>query len=184
MGVPIMDEELPELVLPLEERDHVLGPLSARHTLVEYGDYESPHCRNVVGTVRELNRELGDDLCFAFRNYPQPKIHPHSEAAAEAAEAAGLQGKFWLMHDRLFDHQGELADPEIRSIAAGLPVDMRVFERDLTSGEAARKVADDVELADEDGVGDTPTFFVNGTLHVGLYEFLPLLEALQKTQKR
>ncbi|MGI0130810.1 MAG: DsbA family protein, partial [Thermoplasmata archaeon] len=101
-----MDEELPELVLPLDERDHVLGPLSARYSLVEYGDYESSECRNVMATVRQLVRELGDDLCFAFRNYPQPKRHPRSQAAAEAAEAAGLQGKFWLMHDRLFDRAG------------------------------------------------------------------------------
>jgi NhaA family Na+:H+ antiporter len=175
-----MPEELPELVLPVEARDHVIGPLGARYSLVEYGDYESPHCRSVVSAVRELVRELGDDLCFAFRNYPQPKLHPRSQAAAEAAESAGLQGKFWLMHDRLFDHQGEFSDKELREIARSLPVDMTVFERDLANGEAAGRVAEDVELADEDGVGDTPVFFVNGTLHVGQYEFLPLLKALQK----
>ncbi|HXQ94653.1 MAG TPA: thioredoxin domain-containing protein [Thermoplasmata archaeon] len=174
-----MSEELPELVLPVEARDHVVGPLSARYSLVEYGDYESPHCRSVVSPVRELIRELGDDLCFAFRNYPQPKLHARSTAAAEAAEAAGFQGKFWMMHDRLFDHQGEFSDKDLREIARGLPVDMAVFERDLSSGEAARRIAEDLELADEDGVGDTPVFFVNGTLHVGQYEFLPLLKALQ-----
>lgn len=179
-----MDEELPELVLPLEETDQVTGPLSAPHTLVEYGDYDSEHCRNVAGTARELVRELGDELCFAFRNFPQPKLHPQAQAAAEGAEAAGLQGKFWLMHDRLFDHQGDLSAPKIREIARGLPVDMAVFDRDLASGEAARKVAEDVELANEDGVGDTPTFFVNGTLFTGQYEFLPLLEALQKSRRK
>ncbi len=132
-------------------------------------------------TVRELVRELGDELCFAFRNYPQPKRHPRSQATAEAAEAAGFQNKFWLMHDRLFDHQGELEDKEFRKLARALPVDMTVFERDLSTGEAARRVAEDVEFAEEDGVGDTPTFFVNGTLHVGKYEFLPLLAALKAT---
>lgn len=179
-----MDEELPELVLPLEERDHLIGPLSARLTLVEYGDYESPHCRNVVGTVRQVIRELGDELCFAFRNYPQTKLHPRSQAAAEAAEAAGLQGKFWIMHDRLFDHQGDLGDRELRELARGLPVELSDFERDLSSGEAARRVAEDIELANEDGVGDTPTFFVNGRLHTGQYEFLPLVEALQRSAHR
>jgi protein-disulfide isomerase len=179
-----MDEELPQLVLPVEERDHVLGPLGARYALLEYGDYESTHCRHVVATVRELVRELGDDLCFAFRNFPQPKVHPRSQAAAEAAESAGLQGKFWLMHDRLFDHQGELEDREIREIARGLPVDSAVFERDLASGSAARRVAEDIEFANEDGVGDTPTFFVNGTLYVGQYEFLPLLEALRSSTRK
>ena len=174
-----MDEDLPELSLPVEGRDHVIGPLSAPHSLVEYGDYESPHCRHVTATVHELVRELGDELCFAFRNFPQPKLHPRSRAAAEAAEAAGLQGKFWLMHDRLFQHQGELSDPEIREIARSLPVELVHYERDLSSGEAARRVDDDIELAAEDGVGDTPTFFVNGRLHSGQYEFVPLLKALQ-----
>jgi protein-disulfide isomerase len=174
-----MTDPLPELVLPIEERDHVLGPLGARYTLVEYGDYESKQCREAVGVVRELVRELGDDLCVAFRNFPQPKVHPRSQAAAEAAEAAGLQGKFWLMHDRLFDHQGSLTDRELREIARSLPIEMADFERDLAAGDASRRVAEDVEFANEDGVGDTPTFFVNGTLHVGQYEFLPLLRALQ-----
>ncbi|HEV2165974.1 MAG TPA: thioredoxin domain-containing protein [Thermoplasmata archaeon] len=176
-----MREELPELVLPVEERDHTLGPRSAKYQLVEYGDYESAPCRLAAATVREIVRELGDDLCFAFRNYPQPKVHRRSKAAAEAAESAGFQNKFWLMHDRLFDHYGELGDAQLREIARGLPVDMAVFERDLASGEAARRVAEDVELAEEDGVGDTPTFFVNGTLHVGRYEFLPLVDALRRT---
>jgi protein-disulfide isomerase len=178
-----MGDEMPDLVLPIDERDHVLGPLSARYSLVEYGDYESTACRNAVSTVRQLTRELGDDLCFSFRNYPQPKRHPRSQAAAVAVEAAGLQGKFWLMHDRVFDHQGDLSDRELRELARALPVDMVVFERDIASGEAAERVAEDVELADEDGVGDTPTFFVNGTMHTGLYEFIPLLEALKRGRR-
>ncbi|HEV2520340.1 MAG TPA: thioredoxin domain-containing protein [Thermoplasmata archaeon] len=179
-----MDAALPDLVVPLEERDHVLGPRSAPYQLVEYGEYDSSACRIAVGTVRELVRELGDRLCFAFRNYPQPQLHPDSQRAALAAEAAGFQGKFWLMHDRIFDHLEGIDEPSLREIARSLPVDMTVFDRDLASGEAARRVAEDIEFADEDGVGDTPTFFVNGRLHVGLYEFLPLLRALQKGPPR
>jgi Na+:H+ antiporter, NhaA family len=172
---------LPKLVLPIEDRDNCLGPPSARYSLVEYGDYESPHCRNVIGPVKELVRELQDDLCFVFRNYPQPAIHPRSRPAAEAAEAAGLQGKFWLMHDRVFDHQDDLSDSVLREIAKGLPIEMEDFERDISSGTAARRVDEDIESANESGVGDTPTFFVNGTLHTGQYEFLPLLDALKKS---
>jgi Na+:H+ antiporter, NhaA family len=179
-----MDDELPELVLPIDERDHVIGPLSAKYSLVEYGDYESPRSRNVIGAVRELLRELGDDLCFAYRNYPQPKVHPRSQAAAEAAEAAGFQAKFWMMHDRIFDHQGELSDRELREIARSLPIDMAVYERDLASGQARERVNDDLELAEEDGVGDTPTFFVNGTMYTGQYEFLPLLDALKASARK
>jgi Na+:H+ antiporter, NhaA family len=175
------DKELPTLVLPVEGRDNCQGPVSARYSLVEYGDYESPHCRNVLGPVSELLRELQDDLCFVFRNYPQPHLHPRSRPAAEAAEAAGLQGKFWLMHDRLFAHQDDLSDSMFRELARGLPIEMEDFERDLSSGAAARRVDDDLESAEEAGVGDTPTFFVNGTLHVGQYEFLPLLDALKKS---
>ena len=174
-------EALPELVLPVESRDNCVGSPSARYSLVEYGDYTSPHCRNVVGPVNELIRELQGELCFVFRNFPQPKQHPLSRPAAEAAEAAGLQGKFWLMHDRLFAHQDELSVRTIREIARALPIEMEDFDRDLSSGVAARRVDEDLESASEAGVGDTPTFFVNGRLHVGQYEFLPLLEALKSS---
>ena len=175
-----VDEELPELVLPTESRDNCLGSPSARYSIVEYGDYTSPHCRHVLGTVKELVRELGDDLCFVFRNFPQPHVHPHARAAAEAAEAAGLQGKFWLMHDRLFEHQDELTDKLIRELVRGLPIEMEDYDRDLSSGAAARRVDEDLESAEEAGVGATPTFFVNGRLEVGQYEFLPLLDALKR----
>ncbi len=175
---------LPKLVLPVEARDNCLGPPSARYSLVEYGDYTSLHCQNVLGPVNELVRELQDDLCFVFRNYPQPAIHPRSRPAAEAAEAAGLQGKFWLMHDRIFAHQDNLSDAVLREIARGLPIEMEDFDRDLSSGTAARRVDEDLESGNEAGVGDTPTFFVNGTLHVGQYEFIPLLKALKQSERK
>jgi protein-disulfide isomerase len=176
------NEELPGLVLPVEKRDNCLGTPLARYSLVEYGDYMSSHCRHVLGVVKELVRELEDDLCFVFRNFPQPSLHPYSRSAAEAAEAAGLQGKFWLMHDRLFEHQDSLSDKLIREIARGLPIEMEDFERDLSSKAAARRVDEDLESAQGAGVGATPTFFVNGRLEVGQYEFLPMLEALQRSR--
>ena len=178
------NKELPELILPVEQRDHCLGPPSAPYSLVEYGDYSSLHCRNVLGTVNELTRELRDDLCFAFRNFPQSKLHPLARTAAEAAEAAGLQGKFWLMHDRLFAHQDDLSEAVILTLARELPVEMEDYERDLSSGVAARRVDDDLESAEEAGIGATPTFFVNGRLYVGQYEFLPLLEALKHSSQK
>jgi Na+:H+ antiporter, NhaA family len=175
-----VDEGMPGLVLPMEQRDHFLGSPSARYSLVEYGDYTSAHCRHVLGAVRELTRELGDELCFVFRNYPRPDLNPFSRPAAEAAEAGGLQGKFWLMHDRLFARQDDLSAAVVREIARTLPVEMDDFERDLSSGAAARRVDDDRESAEEAGVGDVPTFFVNGRMHIGEYEFLPLLQALRR----
>jgi protein-disulfide isomerase len=166
-------------VLPNGDRDNCLGSASARYSLVEYGDYESEECRLVGGIVRELVRELEDDLCVVFRNYPQPHLRQYAQAAAEAAEAAGVHGKFWLMHDRLLDHQGELTPDTIRDIAKNIPLDMEEFERDLATGVARRRVAEDVEGANSHGVRGTPTFFVNGALYAGAPEFLPLLEALQ-----
>jgi Na+:H+ antiporter, NhaA family len=178
------NEELPDLVLPVESRDNYFGSPSAKYSLVEYGDYTDPKSRNSAGVVRELIRELPDDLCVAFRNFPQPALRPFSRFAAEAAEAAGLQGKFWLMHDRLFDHQDELSERTVRELARGLPIEMEDFERDLSSGAAARRVDEDLETATEAGVGDTPTFFVNGRLQVGDYEFLALLDALKRSDLR
>jgi NhaA family Na+:H+ antiporter len=181
-----MDENklLPELILPAESRDNCRGPPSARYSLVEYGDYTSERCRNVLSAVNELVRELGDDLCFVYRNFPETQRHPRARATAEAAEAAGLQGKFWLMHDRLFLHQEDFSDRAIREIASSLPLDVHHFEREIASGAAARRVDEDLESAKEAGVGDTPTFFVNGRLHVGEHEFLPLLKALQAPRSK
>lgn len=178
------NENLPELVLPIDDRDNCLGPPSARYSLVEYGDYTSARCRNASGSVRELVKELQSDLCFVFRNFVRSSTDPRARAVAEAAEAAGLQGKFWLMHDRIFAHQGDLSDRALREIARGLPVEMEDFERDLASGTAARRVDADLESATAAGVGDTPTFFVNGTLHLGSHEFLPLLDALKRAHGR
>lgn len=171
---------LPGLVLPTEERDHCRGDPRARYSLVEYGDYECTHCAHVHPIVQEILRELSGEVCFSFRNFPAPEAHPHSVRAAEAAEAAGLQGKFWLMHDRLFEHHDNLSDEVFRRLARELPVDMAAYERDLRSGAPARRVAEDLEDGRRDGVGETPTFFVNGRMHVGSYEFLPLLKALRE----
>jgi protein-disulfide isomerase len=173
------DEELPELILPIEDADPHKGPLGARYALVEYGDYQSEQCRALEPILAEVIRELEDDLCLAFRNFPLVQEHPNARRAAEVAEAADEQGKFWLMHDRLFEHQAELGEPLYHDLARALPLEMDTFERDLTSGEAARKVDEDVESGEEAGVEATPTLFVNGRLYVGSYEFLPLLKALQ-----
>lgn len=173
------ESELPELVLPAEDRDHHRGPLGARYSVVEYGDYESEHCAHLLPILEKVVREFGDDLCLVFRNFPISKEHPRARRAAEVAEAADSQGKFWLMHDRLFDNQRELSDPLFQRLARELPLDMATFERDLRSGAPGRRVDEDVEGGEEAGVEATPTLFVNGMLHVGSYDFLPLLKALR-----
>ena len=173
------DQGLPDLVLPIEERDPHRGPVGARYSLVEYGDFTSERCRDLVPILAELERELEDDLCFAFRHFPLAGGGALAQRAAEVAEAADEQGKFWLMHDRLFEHQSELTEALFEKLARELPLDMETFERDLRTGEAARSVARDVESGTEAGVEDTPTLFVNGRMHVGSYEFAPLLAALR-----
>src|SRR6185295_4761629 len=100
------------LAVPVTERDHAIGPATAPVTLVEYGDYECPYCRRADPVVRRIRQELGDRLRFVFRNYPQNSVHPHASEAAMAAEAAAAQGKFWPMHDELYDHQDELAESD------------------------------------------------------------------------
>jgi protein-disulfide isomerase len=169
----------PMPVLPDLVRDHCKGPATARLSLVEYSDYECPPCAEAHWVVKELVEELGDEVCVVFRNLPLTQVHPHALAAAEAAEAADAQGKFWLLHDRLLEHQDHLERADIEGYAREISLDMATFERDLRSEAPARRVAEDVESARRHGVEGTPTFFVNGALYTGPSEFLPLLRALK-----
>jgi NhaA family Na+:H+ antiporter len=133
----VENKKLPDLILPVDERDNCRGSHTARCSLVEYGDYTSSQSQRVVGTVDELVKELPNDLCFVYRNFPQTTNDPRSRIVAEIAEAAGLQGKFWMMHDRIFAHQGELSEKALREIARGWPIEIADFERDRSSGVAA-----------------------------------------------
>jgi protein-disulfide isomerase len=164
---------------PDASRDHLRGPATATHALVEYADFESSPCAEARWVVKELEEEMEEKLCVAFRHFPVSKVRPHAQAAAEAAEAADAQGKFWLMHDRLFDHQNELEPNQIQSYASHISIDMATFERDLRSGAPARHVAEDVQSGRALGVTEPPTFFLNGVLYSGPVEFLPMLEALE-----
>jgi protein-disulfide isomerase len=172
------EDPLRTLVMPPSERDHHLHPIASKFSLVEYADFECPNCAEGFHIIRELLRDLGDDLCFVYRSFPQPDIHPNAQLAAEAAEAADMQGKFWLMHDRLFEHQAELSAPLIHQLAKDMSLDMHRFELDLSSGEPRRLV--EATRADglDAGVEETPTFFVNGRMHVGSHEYQPLADAL------
>jgi Na+:H+ antiporter, NhaA family len=147
--------------------DHVRGPVDAPLELVEYGGLECPFCGRATGVVEELRRRFGDDLRYVFRHLPLPEVHPHGELAAEAVEAAGAQGAFWAMHDRLFAHQDRLAAEDLLDHAAALGLDLGRFAGDLGEGRFAQRVRDDVAGAEASGVRGTPTFFVNGRRHQG-----------------
>ena len=160
------------------ERDHIRGRPEAPLTLVEYGDFECPFCGRATGVVQEVRERLGDDVRYVFRHLPLPDVHPHAEAAALAAEAAGTQGGFWAMHDLLFEHQHQLEPEDLVGYAASLDLDVERFARDLSELRHAARVRADVASAEASGARGTPTFFVNGRRHVGPYDSQTLIAAL------
>jgi Na+/H+ antiporter NhaA len=162
---------LSDLTEPVEAaRDHIRGPLDAPVTLVEYGDYECPHCGRAAPGVRELLDSFDGKVRFVFRHLPLPDVHPNAALAAQAAEAAGAQDAFWPMHDLLFARQDALHVADLIRYAAELGLDAERFEEDLRSGRFASRVAHDVNTAEEAGVAGTPTFFINEVLHRGGYD--------------
>ena len=169
----------PRLVLPVGERDHIRGPVNAPLTLLEYGDFECPHCGAAHPIVEAVRRRMGRRLRFVFRHFPLANIHPHAEAAAEAAEAAGAQGKFWEMHDRLFEHQEALADEDLLAHADALGLDVERFAAELADGTYAPRVRQDFISGVRSGVNGTPTFYINDVRHDGSYDAASLLAALE-----
>jgi protein-disulfide isomerase len=149
------------------QRDHVLDGAGAPLTLVEYGDFECPFCGTATHVVKDLRHRYEGQLRYVFRHLPLADVHPHSELAAEASEAAAAQGKFWEMHDLLFDRHDELEMEDLVGYAAELGLDVEQFTRALTEGRYSQRVRDDVASAEASGARSTPTFFVNGRRHSG-----------------
>jgi protein-disulfide isomerase len=166
------------LTPPVTARDHAQGPLEAPVTLVEYGDFECPHCGRAYPMVKAVQRSLGQNLRFVFRNFPLAKSHEHAEHAAEMAEAAGQQGKFWEMHDLLFEHQDALEDENLVAYAASLGIDAAWAAAALVEGTFSARVREDFASGAKSGVNGTPTFFINGARYDGLMHPTALLEAL------
>jgi Na+/H+ antiporter NhaA len=166
------------------ERDHIRGPDSAPVTLVEYGDYECPYCGQAELVIRELLDEFGDELRYVWRHLPLNDVHLNAQMAAEATEAAGSQGAFWPMHDRLLAAQDELTARDLKRHAEELGLDVERFWDALRRREHAERVADDVASADTSGVAGTPTFFINGRRHQGAYDVVTLTAAVRAAQRR
>jgi len=156
-----------ELFRPIAGRDHIQGRIDAPIVLIEYGDYECSYCGEAHPTVKEIQERLGDRLCFVFRNFPMVHSHPHAEHAAEAAEAAAAQGKFWEMHDLLFEHQDALTDDDLRQYAATLHLDALRLMREISNGAHTPRVEEDIQSGERGGVDGTPTFFINGERYDG-----------------
>jgi len=167
------------LTVPVGPRDHVVGPAAAPVTLLEYGDFQCPYCGAAHPIVKEVQRLLGKNLRFVFRHFPLTTIHPHAEHAAEAAEAAGAQKKFWQMHDVLFENQRALTDADVAAYAAALGLDTDQFVGELAVHAHAPRVKEDFMSGVRSGVNGTPTFFVNGVRHDGGYDLVSLLRAIE-----
>jgi protein-disulfide isomerase len=166
------------LTVPVARRDHIQGPLDAPVTLLEYGDYECPACGQVFPMIKAVQERLGDNLCFAYRHFPLTNVHPHSEHAAEAAEAAGGQGKFWMMHDILFENQDALEDEDLIRYAAALQLNARRLIAEVEAGAYATRLREDFMSGIRGGVNGTPTFFINGIRYDGARALSALLDAV------
>ena len=174
-----------DLAVPVDpDRDHIRGPSDdALVTLVEYGDFECPYCGQAEPHVRELLRGHAE-LRFVFRHLPLTDVHPHAQMAAEAAEAADSQGRFWEMHDALMDHQGDLTFRDLVGYAGDLGLDIEKFAADVRKHTGSSRVAEDVDSADLATVSGTPTFFINGNRYYGAYDIGALQEAVRTAKAR
>jgi protein-disulfide isomerase len=168
-----------QLVQPVDSNDHVFGNADAPIELVEYGDYECPYCGRAYPIVKDIQRQLGSDLKFVFRNFPLSKIHPHAYLAAVATEAAGLQNKFWEMHDIIFENQETLDTQNIFLFASSLGLDIKRFKNDVEQKRLIDKVEKDFETGIRSGVNRTPTFFINGKKFDGDWTEDELLQYLK-----
>jgi len=171
------------LKVPVSEIDHIQGKEDAPVTLVEYGDFECPYCLEARSVIEIVKHTEGDRLKFVFRNFPLSQIHIHALRAAYAAEAAAKQGKFWEMHDLLFDNQFAFEDSDLTTYAQNLDLNMRQFAEDMKSEEIVKKVKDDFLSGVRSGVNGTPTFFINGVRFNQPSEVEFLQEAIESAAK-
>jgi len=169
-----------QLKIPVGAEDHAQGPENAETVLVEYGDYECPYCGEAYPIVKQVQEHFGDRLRFVFRNFPLAELHPHAEAAAETAEFAGANGKFWEMHDLLYENQRAMSKKLFARLTEELELPAGEYERALAGGELTKRVRDDFRGGVRSGVNGTPTFFINGQRHDGSYEFYALVAAVEE----
>ena len=177
-------ESTVDLAVPVDDvRDHIRGPADAVVTLVEYGDFECPFCGRAQDAIESV---LGRtrDLRYVWRHLPLTDVHPHTQQAAEASEAAAKQGKFWQMHDVLLDHQDELEPEDLVRYAELLGLDVERFAADVERHVGGGRIADDVDSAEQSGVSGTPTFFINGRRHWGAYDVEGLTRAVREARAR
>jgi protein-disulfide isomerase len=168
------------LKTPVTPEDHIQGAEDAPVTLVEYGDYECPHCGHAHPIVKRVQKHFGKGLRFVFRNFPLSEIHPHAESAAETAEFAGAHGKFWEMYDRLFENQERLGGPLYLELAEELGLSPAELRQALEEEKYKARVRGDFSSGVRSGVNGTPTFFINDKRHDGPFDYESLVLAIQE----
>lgn len=168
-----------ELRFPINEHDHVIGPADAPVTLVEYGDYQCPHCQAAWPQVELVLRHFGTGLRYAYRHFPISTVHPLAKPAAETAEFAGAHGLFWEMHSALFANGHQLSGATLAALASQLGLDVGELQDALDQGTYRAKVDSDFSGGIRSGVNGTPCFFVNGERHDGAYDAMSLSAAIE-----
>jgi len=175
---------VPEFTKPrITAADHIRGPADAPVTILEYGDFECPFCRGAFRDLRVLVDEHPDDLRFVFREFPIPQLHRHAEQAAEAAETAGAQGKFWEMHDLLLQPYSHLDEDSLVTYAEMVGLDIPRFRRELTDRVYAPKIEADIAEGLRNGVNATPKFYVDGERIDGKVPLEHLVDAVDSAVK-
>lgn len=169
------------LTPPVNKNDHIQGLPNAPIVMVEYGDYQCPHCGAAHPVVKRIQKKLGSNMAFVFRNFPLSNIHPLAKPAAKAAEAAGRQNKFWQMHDMIYEHQLQLSGPAILKFAEDLGLNSVQLKNDLADNSLLVKIESDFESGIRSGVNGTPSFFINDYKHNGGYDFDSLYRALEQS---
>jgi protein-disulfide isomerase len=163
---------------PVGPDDHSSGPIDAKLVVVEYGDYQCPYCGQAFPIVERLRATFADSMRFIFRNLPLVDVHPRAEAAAEMAEAVGLQGKFWEIHDALYENQHDLSAAALMRYVEGVGADVESATAVIAEGGPRERVEADFEGAIRSGANGTPTFFVNGARYDGSWQYEPFAEYL------
>jgi protein-disulfide isomerase len=174
-------ETSPKLTLAVsEERDHIQGGSKAKVTLVEYGDYQCPFCGEAYPILKKIQQKYGDRLRFVFRNFPLTEMHPRAEFGAEMAEASGAQGKFWEMHDYIYENQVALNTEDffLKFAKSKLGLDADKIREQVNKGAYASRIREDFMSGVRSGVNGTPTFYLHDHRHDGSFDFESLVKAI------
>jgi protein-disulfide isomerase len=171
-----------ELIAPVSNVDHAIGSADAAVTVVEYGDFECPNCKQAAPAVKLLLKRFTDRVRFVYRHFPLEEVHPHARQAAEAAESAGAQGKFWQMHDLLFENQPNLKLHQLSDYAERLQLDMGRYALEMDDHVYLQRIREHVQSGSKSGARSTPTFFVNGKLQDVSFGLSTLFDAVEATR--